>query len=500
MEHVRDIRARLAVVGGGTAGMAAAIIGARLGLETVVIEKENEVGGVPIQALMGSFANLFVNLEGKPLVASLPLEILQRLIDAGDMIYDSCEQAVHGKIGQPFTIPYQPETYVGVIREIARQAGVRILRGTQVLHPSVRSGCVTEAVCQSPRGCFVCRADVWIDATGDASFAASAGVPCTVQSDSSFGQLMRIRGVRIEDYLDWLYETRPWLPDKEFIGWLSGYLNLSEEQLHSSKLWRKLMDPIYYGHAPMLSPDDITFTPRKLDYLRRRWQEEGLIYTAEMCWLRRPLMRAVQNGDFSLDRPIEGGGRITFNNDGFAYGAWGAGVALCNVAQPYQLDACDPVQAQRAQKAATAYNREAFEFFRRYVPGFEHAELQDIAPRAVSRFPRMICGIKTVRPQDVFGTVPMIPDAVYLFGGGNSFKSGFGIPYGMLVPQTLSNVLAAGKCASGARYCRSQVSCMSMGVAAAAAAKLMTEERCGAQNVSIAALQDLLTQKLDVLL
>ena len=86
MEHVRDIRARLAVVGGGTAGMAAAIIGARLGLETVVIEKENEVGGVPIQALMGSFANLFVNLEGKPLVASLPLEILQRLIDAGDMI------------------------------------------------------------------------------------------------------------------------------------------------------------------------------------------------------------------------------------------------------------------------------------------------------------------------------------------------------------------------------------------------------------------------------
>lgn len=500
MSQIIDRHAQLVVVGGGTAGMAAAIAGARLGLDTLVLEIDHDIGGVPVRSLMGSFANLFVNLEGQPLVASLPLEILGRMVDTGELIYQNLEQAIHGKIGQPFTIPFQPETYLRVIRQMAHEAGVKILCDTRVTAVHKDGERVAEAVCQCGTETFLCTADAWIDATGDASFAFAAGAPCAVQQDSSFGQLMRIGGVDIHRYLDWLFASRPWEPDPDFTNWLCGYTGLTFEQLYASRLWRKLLDPIYYGHAPMLSPDDITFTPRKLSYLRERWQAEGLIYTAEMCWLRRPLMQAIRSGDFSPDRALPGGGRITFNNDGFAYGAWGDGVALCNIAQPYQLDACIPSQWKAAQEAAAAYNREAFRFFKNYVPGFEGAFLMDIAPRAVSRFPRMICGIKSVRPEQVTGAPTRIPDAVYLFGGGNAFKPGFGIPYGMLVPQKLTNVLAAGKCASGARYCRSQVSCMSMGVAAAAAAYLTRTMHCHAQAVPIPALQDLLVQKLGVLL
>lgn len=485
MSKNMDRHVQLIVVGGGTAGMAAAIAGARLGLDTLVLEIDNDIGGVPVQSLMGSFANLFVNLDGKPLVGSIPLEILRRMVDTGELIYDDLQQAVHGKIGQPFTIPFQPETYLHVIKQMAQEAGVRILCNTHVVAVHKTGERVDEAVCKRGHATFVCTADMWIDATGDASFAFIAGAPCKAQEDSSFGQLMRIGGVNIQRYLDWLDTARPWEPDPEFITWLSHYTDLTIEQLYASRLWRKLVDPIYYGHAPMLSPDDITFTPRKLSYLHERWQAEGLIYTAEMCWLRRPLMKAVTQGDFSMDRSIPGGGRITFNNDGFAYGAWGEGVALCNVAQPYQLDACQPAQWEIAQKQATKYNQEAFLFFKNYVPGFEDAFLLDIAPRAVSRFPRMICGIKSVRPEQVNGTPTNIPDAVYLFGGGNAFKPGFGIPYGMLVPKNLTNVLAAGKCASGARYCRSQVSCMSMGVAAGAAARLALKLQCDVRELPV---------------
>lgn len=227
MSKNMDRHVQLIVVGGGTAGMAAAIAGARLGLDTLVLEIDNDIGGVPVQSLMGSFANLFVNLDGKPLVGSIPLEILRRMVDTGELIYDDLQQAVHGKIGQPFTIPFQPETYLHVIKQMAQEAGVRILCNTHVVAVHKTGERVDEAVCKRGHATFVCTADMWIDATGDASFAFIAGAPCKAQEDSSFGQLMRIGGVNIQRYLDWLDTARPWEPDPEFITWLSHYTDLT---------------------------------------------------------------------------------------------------------------------------------------------------------------------------------------------------------------------------------------------------------------------------------
>ena len=73
----------LLVVGGGSAGVAAAITGARLGLRTALIEDMPFLGGMSTGGLVGTYCGFYMqerdgNLQ--PLVGGLPLEIAQTLL------------------------------------------------------------------------------------------------------------------------------------------------------------------------------------------------------------------------------------------------------------------------------------------------------------------------------------------------------------------------------------------------------------------------------------
>ena len=66
------------------------------------------------------------------------------------------------------------------------------------------------------------------------------------------------------------------------------------------------------------------------------------------------------------------------------------------------------------------------------------------------------------------------------------------IPYRVLVPKKVDNILVAGKCASGARFYRSIPMCMAMGEAAGTAAVLMAERGVANRDVDIPLLQEML--------
>lgn len=87
MKYSKVISCDVVVIGGGTAGAISAIASGRLGLETILIEKTQRIGGVPVLSLMGSFANLFFNSKREQMTGGIVLELLQMIISKGGTIY-----------------------------------------------------------------------------------------------------------------------------------------------------------------------------------------------------------------------------------------------------------------------------------------------------------------------------------------------------------------------------------------------------------------------------
>lgn len=108
----------VAVVGGGTAGVIAAIAAARTGASTVLVERFGSLGGCPTVGRMASMANRFLDAYLRKTIAGIPLEVLERLVKAGGTPYSTLEEALTGRIGVPYTIPFDPEVLAYVLLEM----------------------------------------------------------------------------------------------------------------------------------------------------------------------------------------------------------------------------------------------------------------------------------------------------------------------------------------------------------------------------------------------
>src|SRR5262249_56828457 len=78
-------RAEVVVVGGGVAGVSAAIAAARSGVDTLLVERYGALGGnLTIGLLEASMS--FHDRRGKQLIGGIPGEIVQQLKAAGGLV------------------------------------------------------------------------------------------------------------------------------------------------------------------------------------------------------------------------------------------------------------------------------------------------------------------------------------------------------------------------------------------------------------------------------
>src|SRR5262249_11577219 len=111
-------RAAVVVVGGGVAGVSAAIAAARSGADTLLIERYGALGGnLTIGLLEASMS--FHDRKGKQLIGGTPDEIMRRLKAAGGSVGH-----VEDDVGYCGTVtPYDPEELKMVCLEMTRAAG-----------------------------------------------------------------------------------------------------------------------------------------------------------------------------------------------------------------------------------------------------------------------------------------------------------------------------------------------------------------------------------------
>jgi hypothetical protein len=152
---------------------------------------------------------------------------------------------------------------------------------------------------------------------------------------------------------------------------------------------------------------------------------------------------------------------------------------------------------------------ETFEFIRSVTPGFERAYIVEIAPQIGIRETRRVRGDYLLTEDDVLDCVDF-EDAIGVNGwpveahvaGNVDFRfqrrpRGFNqLPYRMILPSKIDNLLVAGRCASmthgGQSAARVSGPCFVMGQAAGTAAHLALKAGISPRSLGIRALQEAL--------
>jgi hypothetical protein len=187
------------VVGGGTAGVAAAVAAARAGADVLLVERTNALGGLAT----GGLIILLLTLDdgrGNPVVGGLCQEISERLAARGAAYFPppgewgrADEAPVErdrsfGLVwGHPphrvrYSVAFDPEAMRLELLSLLEGAGVRLLLHAQAAEPVVEAGRVTAVTFQSKAGRFAVRASCVVDASGDGDLFAAAG--CAHESES----------------------------------------------------------------------------------------------------------------------------------------------------------------------------------------------------------------------------------------------------------------------------------------------------------------------------
>ena len=175
----------VAVIGGGPAGLAAAISAARHGARTVLIERYGFLGGMGTAGGVTNFAGLYGQRDGQmqQLVRGVVDELLERIEKLGGL-----NQPQDGLQGRIRVRSYDIPAYKCAADQMLLASGVELLfhawaaavvmRDERKRDESTRDEPHLNAVIvETKSGRRAVRAREFIDASGDADVAAFAGVP-----------------------------------------------------------------------------------------------------------------------------------------------------------------------------------------------------------------------------------------------------------------------------------------------------------------------------------
>lgn len=168
----------IAVIGGGVAGVAAAIQAARSGKRTVLVEKTILLGGLATSGLVYIYLPL-CDGYGHQVTFGLSEELLRASIKYGPGEIPPNWRNERDAIEQRrFRVVFSPAAFMLALDEMVRDAGVDVWLDTRVCDAVVENGRVAAAVVENESGRGLILARQFIDASGSCILARRAGVPC----------------------------------------------------------------------------------------------------------------------------------------------------------------------------------------------------------------------------------------------------------------------------------------------------------------------------------
>jgi len=180
------------VVGGGSAGVAAAVAAARAGAQVLLAERYGYLGGLAT----GGLILLLLTLDdgrGRQAVGGLCQEVVDRLAARGAAIFpprpewgrddpalverDRRLGLVWGRSPHRvrYSVAFEAEEMKSALAELAQEAGIELLFHAFACDPLLEDGRVGGVAFEGKSGRFAVRARCVVDATGDGDVFARAG-------------------------------------------------------------------------------------------------------------------------------------------------------------------------------------------------------------------------------------------------------------------------------------------------------------------------------------
>lgn len=184
------------VVGGGPAGLAAAVAAARHGARTLLVERYGFLGGMGTAGGVTNFAGLYGRRgrEFVPLVRGVVDDLLARIESLGGL--NAPQGGMQGRIQ---VRSYDVHAYKCAADDFVLAAGAELLFHAWLAGVVMDGGRIAAAVLETKSGRLAVRARCFVDASGDADLAAHAGVPFEVGDGAGSGlypsTMFRVGGV-----------------------------------------------------------------------------------------------------------------------------------------------------------------------------------------------------------------------------------------------------------------------------------------------------------------
>jgi ribulose 1,5-bisphosphate synthetase/thiazole synthase len=158
------------VVGGGSAGLAAATSAARLGANVMLVEKNGYLGGTLAMVTLGSICGLYTVTESEviPVVKGFASELTERMDLVG---------GIKGPMRwlETASLLYDPTSIKLVADEIVTEAGVKVAFHNLAVEVVKEGKRVKGVIFEGRDGRWACMATTVIDCTGDANIASLCG-------------------------------------------------------------------------------------------------------------------------------------------------------------------------------------------------------------------------------------------------------------------------------------------------------------------------------------
>lgn len=166
------------VVGGGVAGVAAAVAAAREGVSVLLIEKSVVLGGLATQGLISWYEPL-CDGEGRQMICGLAQELIELAVchSPNDLAQVWKEGGQATREDKRYACHFSPTIFSLQLDEFLVKNQVKVLLDTMITYPVMEGNVCRGLVAETKEGKCYFEAGVVIDATGDASVLHGCGVP-----------------------------------------------------------------------------------------------------------------------------------------------------------------------------------------------------------------------------------------------------------------------------------------------------------------------------------
>ncbi len=446
------------VVGAGMAGVCAAVAAARGGARTVLTDRYAFLGGNATAGLLGNFLT-FHNMKGEQICGGIPQEIVDELIRLGGAFP---EGHLHNAYGNSYSVtPQDGEVLKLVNQKLCLEAGVDLVLNTYTIGPVMDGDRVAGARIVNKSGESEIRAQVVIDASGDADIAAQAGAPFHLGDEEgkmmSISLFSRMGNVDLDRHLQHVKAN----PTNFMLG-EDPYIGKSREEIAAGLRTHKDY-PLVTGYYESV----------KL---------------------------AQSRGEFHPNRQ-----RVVFSITNIP------GVVTINSTSMLGYSGIDNDDLNQVAIEGREQVFKVRDFYRKYAPGFEECYVMDSASAIGVRETRRIIGEETLTTEDCVEARKGPRDIgqgaycldVHQPTGVIEHKhirdgESYGIPYGIMLPQKIENCLVAGRPVSSDRFAngsvRNQAHIMTIGQAAGTAAAMCAERRTTPRELPVEPLREKLRQ------